>query len=420
MMTEVTALREGASPMQAVRFIGADRDFWRIVARGALLLMVTLGLYRFWLATDIRRFLWANTEVDGAYLEYAGTAIELLRGFLIAVALILPVYTVSLIAAADLGLFGSLLGGTAFLLLVFLSQSGLYLARRYRLTRTVFRGLRFRLTGSSLRYSVCAVGWWGLTALTLGFAYPFTRAALERFKMRHTHYGDLPGRFEGSGWRLFLRGGLMWLAVLLPALTGLGAMASVDWPAAMAAMRRGGDVVAQMERASPGFVAAMGTAVMAFGVCLLLGALLLPAFHALVLRWWISGLRFGDVAATSHLRTRDVYRTYLRFAGYLIGFAVLILVGIFFGLLFVGAVFGSGQSQTAEIVIVLMLVGTYVVSALGLISLYQAVVSLSLWRLAANSTALAGTAAIPSARAQGEASSPIGEGIADVLNIGGI
>jgi hypothetical protein len=99
---------------------------------------------------------------------------------------------------------------------------------------------------------------------------------------------------------------------------------------------------------------------------------------------------------------------------------VLILVGIFFGLLFVGAVFGSGQSQTAEIVIVLMLVGTYVVSALGLISLYQAVVSLSLWRLAANSTALAGTAAIPSARAQGEASSPIGEGIADVLNIGGI
>ena len=33
--------------------------------------------------------------------------------------------------------------------------------------------------------------------LTLGLAYPFAQARLERFKMRHTHYGDLPGRFEG-------------------------------------------------------------------------------------------------------------------------------------------------------------------------------------------------------------------------------
>ena len=102
------------------------------------------------------------------------------------------------------------------LLLVFLSQYGIYLARRYRLTRTVFRGLRFHQTGSALRYSICAVWWWGWTALTLGFAYPFTRAALERFKMRNTFYGDLQGRFEANGSHLFVRGFLMWLAVLIP------------------------------------------------------------------------------------------------------------------------------------------------------------------------------------------------------------
>ena len=64
-------------PAGAVRFIGPEREFWRIVLRGAVLLMVTLGLYRFWLATDIRRFLWANTEIDGQSLEYSGTALEL-------------------------------------------------------------------------------------------------------------------------------------------------------------------------------------------------------------------------------------------------------------------------------------------------------------------------------------------------------
>lgn len=418
------SLMQGHAPAAAsapmVRFIGSDREFWRIVLRGALLLMLTLGIYRFWLATDIRRFIWANTAIDGEFLEYAGTAIELLRGFLVAVALLLPVYTLFLVTAIDLGVFGSLLSAAALLLLAFLSQYGIYLARRYRLTRTVFRGLRFHLGGSALRYCVCAVWWWSLAVLTLGFAYPFARAALDRYKMRHTYYGDLPGRFEGSGWRLFFRGFVIWLVILVPGLIGLFALLTIDWPAAMAAMRAGGDVIAHIEAASPGFVAAIGTAVLMLAISLSMAALLWPAFHALVLRWWISGLRFGDVAATSHLRTRDVYWVYLRFALYLVGFGLLVLVGIFLALLFIGLVFGSSQSQAAEVVIVLMLVGTYVVSALGLMSIYQAVVGLSVWRLAAESTELTGADAIALTRAAGASSSPLGEGIADVLNLGGI
>src|SRR5215468_634861 len=61
-----------------VRFRGPAGPFWRLVARGAVLLMVTLGIYRFWLTTDIRRYLWSNTELVGESFEYAGTARELL------------------------------------------------------------------------------------------------------------------------------------------------------------------------------------------------------------------------------------------------------------------------------------------------------------------------------------------------------
>ena len=57
---------------------------------------------------------------------------------------------------------------------------------------------------------------------------------------------------------------------------------------------------------------------------------------------------------------------------------------------------------------------------LGLITLYNAVVTLSVWRLTADSIELTDTAAIARAKASGEASSPLGEGIADVLNLGGI
>src|SRR5438270_4529491 len=75
-----------------VHFLGKDADYWRLLIRGAVLLMVTLGIYRFWLATDMRRFLWANTEVAADTLEYSGTARELLIGFLVAVTVLVPLY----------------------------------------------------------------------------------------------------------------------------------------------------------------------------------------------------------------------------------------------------------------------------------------------------------------------------------------
>ena len=80
-----------------------------------------------------------------------------------------------------------------------LGHYAVYRARRYRLSRTVYRGLRFHQTGSAWRYAVCAMFWWTLVVLTLGLAYPFAQSRLERFKMRNTFFGNLQGRFEGSG-----------------------------------------------------------------------------------------------------------------------------------------------------------------------------------------------------------------------------
>jgi uncharacterized membrane protein YjgN (DUF898 family) len=77
-------------PTGPIQFLGFDKDYWRLWIRGSFLLALTLGIYRFWLTTDTRRFLWSNTEVLGEPLEYTGTARELLIGFLIAVAILIP------------------------------------------------------------------------------------------------------------------------------------------------------------------------------------------------------------------------------------------------------------------------------------------------------------------------------------------
>ena len=53
------------------------------------------------------------------------------------------------------------------------------------------------------------------TFFTLGLTLPWRESALERYKMRHLHYGDLPARFEGRGWTLFKRGWWLWLLSFL-------------------------------------------------------------------------------------------------------------------------------------------------------------------------------------------------------------
>jgi uncharacterized membrane protein YjgN (DUF898 family) len=407
-----------APPARPNAFFGNERAFWRLLTRGAVLLLVTLGIYRFWLVTDVRRSLWNNTVIAGEHLEYIGTARELLLGFLIAIVLLVPVNVVLFLAALSGGTLGQLASVITFAVLGTLGQFAVYRARRYRLSRTVYRGLRFHQTGSAIRYAVCAVFWWAMIALTLGLAYPFTQAALERFKLRHTHYGDLQGRFEGSGWRLFFRGILFWIVVVVPLVLGLLiAIGMVDWAAVSEASQRSGtDMMSRIEGAGVAQAVVIGVIAIAWGV--IAAALLYPAFQAMVLRWWISGLRFGKLTATSQLRTGAVYSFYGRFMWIALLAAVVIVVLAFIAFALVGS--AEKGSMTSSALGITTLVVLYVIVALTYSTIYQATVRWRLWRHAFETLELSDAEVLDKVKATGSAGSAIGEGLADALNVGGI
>ncbi|MBX9843945.1 MAG: DUF898 domain-containing protein [Xanthobacteraceae bacterium] len=415
-----------AAPAAAprVRFTGDTRAYWRLQLRGALLLAVTLGIYRFWLATDVRRFLWANTEVAGEPLEYTGTATELLVGFLIAIALLVPLNLVIAIAALGAGDLGALVSILALPLLFFLGQFAIYRARRYRLTRTVYRGVRCHQDGSALRYAVCAVFWWSLAVLTLGLAYPFALSRLERFKLRHTYFGDLKGRFEGSGLRLLLRGLPMWLLVIGPlAFAAAYTVFEVEWPAIIAA----GSIstsTSEFLNAIEGLTnlyAAIILCVTALVFSVVAAAVLFPVFQAMVLRWWIGGLRLGGLTIHSQLRTAPIYGGYLRFLGFGLLFVVAMAVtaGLATALSFL-VVANISNSVAAEAINATMAVGIYVITMLGFSAIYQVTVKLTLWRAGMESITLDGADVLERVKAEGALSSAVGEGLADALNMGGI
>jgi len=412
-----------AEPAESrVRFLGPRPTYWRLLARGAVLLVLTLGLYRFWLMTDVRRFLWSHSEIAGETLEYSGSALELVLGFLVAVAVLVPVYAAFFLAALEIGVLGEWSGVLAFLALGFLGQFAIYRARRYRLSRTIYRGLRFAQDGSAWSYAFRAFAWWTLTGLTLGLGYPFQLASLERYKMRHTSYGNLPGRFVGAGWRLFLRGVLMWIAVVGPLLLALGALtAAIDWHAVAGTVEQGGDdVMARFEGGNPGFGGPIVFALLMLTVAAAMAALLFPVFQAMVLYWWCSGLSFGELRLDSKLRIRDVYGAYMRFLWCAILFSIALGLAALPALLALGLLEEKLPDSTAvDAASIGLALAGYVIAMLGYSTIYRATVGFSLWQLGMESIVLTGGPVLDQVEARGRASSPLGEGLADALNVGG-
>src|SRR3954453_6925718 len=420
-MTAATALDAlAADPAPApdgARFAAPEPAFWRLLIRGGVLLGLTLGIYRFWLATDVRRFLWSHTEIAGEGLEYIGTARELLLGFLIGIALVVPANVMFFLAAFSQSVLGQISGTLALAVLALFGQFAIYRARRYRLTRTVYRGIRFHQTGSAWRYAVCALFWWALIGATLRLAYPFPQARLERVKLRNSYYGDLQGHFVGSGVRLFFWGILLWLIVVVPFMLGmLVAAGQVDW----SALERGsGDLMSRVEAA--GIAPALVFAALSIGWSVLALALLYPVFQAMVLRWWISGLRFGELSVASHLHTRTVYAICLRFmwialiAGVVFAIAAAVALAITGGLSL-----WLGKGALTELISTAILIACYVVVALAYSTIYQATAKIRLWKAAFESIELSGLGVLDRVNPSGAAASAVGEGLADALNVGGI
>jgi uncharacterized membrane protein YjgN (DUF898 family) len=141
-------LPPSAPPPLPVAFSGDRSEFFHLVKRGAGLELITLGFYRFWLATDMRRHLWSNTHVDGDAAEYTGRARELLIGFLVALAILVPVYLAYFLVGLEAERAQAFASFPLFAFFYLFGQFAIFRARRYRLTRTVWRGVRFWMSGS--------------------------------------------------------------------------------------------------------------------------------------------------------------------------------------------------------------------------------------------------------------------------------
>lgn len=295
---------------QGVRaaFDGETPGLSDIAFTGGFYTVLTLGLYRFWYATDLRRQLWHRSSLGGAPFEYVGTVKEIFVGFLIMLTLLTPIYVLFYLSEFypddDLGQWA----GIGFLVSVFFfSGFATYRARRYRLSRTLWRGVRFGQTGSAVVYALRNFGWLILSVVTLGLAIPFWRASQERMRINNTWYGDRRFASTASGWALLPR------FLVLIGLSLVFSATVVFWTKFRFLTTISRDELLDWTFWTSIF--APGELLALFGLFFILPLTLLwPFYRTGELRRFIGRVRLGETGFRSDLTAWAVYKSYLAFA----------------------------------------------------------------------------------------------------------
>lgn len=382
MLDSVAPHSAGQEPPYAdaqVTFTGERSDFRKLIVRGAWLELITVGFYRFWLATDMRRHLWSHTSVGGDSAEYTGRARELLIGFLIALAILVPIYIAYFLIGLEAERLQAFASVPLALFLYLFGQFAIYRARRYRLSRTVWRGVRFWMTGSGWAYAWRAFAWGLLVVLTLGIVLPWRDAALERYKMRHSHYGSLQGHFEGTGFEYFKRSWWLWLlawvSLVIPVLIPFvyAAYKGVQW------------------------------------------------------RWWIEGVRFGDVRFESSLKRNALLGLYWKVIGWVILVFTLLAAYVGLSLVTYEAVTGksvetlfAGKTVMGTMPIFVLFGIGYLAAILVINVVIRLYLMRDLWARVASSVIVRRIDAAANVTVSGDLASAVGEGFAGNLDVVGI
>ena len=218
-----------------LRWVGSPWELTGLSFINFLLSIVTLGIYSFWGKTEVRRRLWSSVRLQHEPFHYTGTGRELLLGFLFAFFVVfMPVLLATIAVAVIFGVENelalnifSLLVQAVFFLLMGIA---IYRARRYRLSRTLWRGIRGGMSGKPKSFAWLWVWTSMLTWMTLGWFAP--QRAIEVQKRLHTEttFGNQSFDFKGDAGPLYPIFAVLWVGcfILFFAVVG-GILAAIGF-----------------------------------------------------------------------------------------------------------------------------------------------------------------------------------------------
>lgn len=301
----------------AFGFSGSWREFAPIAFTNLLLTIVTLGIYSFWARTRERRYLWSRTRFIDDRLEWTGTGLELLIGYLLAM-----LFFFGPLLALQFGIQALILRGHTgaavlafsliYVLLLYLIGVAIFRALRYRLSRTFWHGIRGGSDDQGFRYGVSYLWRTAVGFIALGLMVPWSMTTLWNRRWGAMSFG--PFAFEArSEWTSLI--GRYLLCYLIP-IVAFGAVGLVV-----------------MSYASSGTVpspeAAIGLGVVFFILFYVVLGLIALAYYAAYFREVVGKTTLGTLGFSFEARTLDWLKLML-------GNLVLVVLTLGIGYIFVG------------------------------------------------------------------------------------
>jgi uncharacterized membrane protein YjgN (DUF898 family) len=279
-----------------IEFTGSAREFFGIWFVNLVLSVLTLGIYSAWAKVRTERYFYGNTRFGGAPFEYLAQPIPILKGRLVAYAVVIA-----------LGLSGHFQIWFVYIPLIlgvlvalpWLVQRTL----RFRARYSAWRGLRFRFTGSTNDAYVAFFFRPMVQLVTMYLTMPWVRMKQHEYVVQGHRFGGMPFGYRGDLGSYFI-----------PFLISLG-LAFAGYVIAFVAVFAGIALTASLglggaEGEGPSTQAMLTT--FAPAAVVYLAILTLPVYvrtRYLNLMWRFSHL--GEHRFESTLRARDVIWIYV-------------------------------------------------------------------------------------------------------------
>jgi uncharacterized membrane protein YjgN (DUF898 family) len=184
-----------------IEFTGTGREYLPIAATNALLIVCTLGIYRFWASARQRRYLWSRTHFIDDCLEWTGTGKEMFLGFLVVICVLAPFFLFFQFLFPALVARGKMeaAGGILFLFeiaIFYLFGFARFRALRYRLSRSWWHGIRGGSDDPGWNFGGEYLGRYALTFLTMFIIFPWAATRLWNSRWNAMSFGQL--RFRAN------------------------------------------------------------------------------------------------------------------------------------------------------------------------------------------------------------------------------
>jgi len=208
----MTTLDSSDQPPASFGFSGKGGEYFRIWIVNIALTILTLGIYSAWAKVRRLKYFYQNTSLLGSHFDYHGDPKIILKGRVVAFALLLA-YNLSFKASPTLGLI-------TFALLAVVMPWLIVRSLKFKLRNSSYRGLRFSFRGTTGEGYFAYLFMPILAVFSLYLLAPLAHQNIKKYQHSRSWFGNTQFSFDagpGKFYLLYLKLlGLALLALIVP------------------------------------------------------------------------------------------------------------------------------------------------------------------------------------------------------------